>query len=417
MMPSSAETSAPADTDRLREALIHQLRDLDALRSAEVERAFRTVPRHLFIPEATVEDAYQAERAEVTVRDPGGRALSSVSAARIQAFMLEQADVHPGMRVLEIGSGGYNAALIAELVGERGKVVSVDIDSAVVERARNLLDLAGYDLVETRTADGDAGVTELAPFDRIIVTVEAAELAPAWVDQLAKDGRIVVPLRFRGLTRSVAFRRDGELMASRDYEVCGFVSMRGEGAVPQQLVVLRDGPDEAERVGLRGEEGVLLDGPGLRTAFNSPRVEAWSGLTIGPGESYGDLELWLATVLDDHALLAATREARDRGLVASWSAMGVSTLLDGSSFAYLAIRPTTTERTAFEFGAIGHGPRAHQAAEQLAEAIAEWGRDHCGETAEFAAYPAGAEVASGPTTRVLDRPRSRLSISWPGGPS
>ncbi|MGH4017794.1 MAG: hypothetical protein ACRDT0_00835 [Pseudonocardiaceae bacterium] len=62
-----------------------------------------------------------------------------MSAPYIQAMMVEQAGISPGMRILEIGSGGYNAALIAELVGEAGQVTTVDIDPEVVDRARSCL--------------------------------------------------------------------------------------------------------------------------------------------------------------------------------------------------------------------------------------------------------------------------------------
>lgn len=74
----------------------------------------RTVPRHLFAPEADLEKAYNAFNSVVTKRNQHGVAISSVSAPQIQAMMLEQAEISEGMNVLEIGSGGYNAALIAE---------------------------------------------------------------------------------------------------------------------------------------------------------------------------------------------------------------------------------------------------------------------------------------------------------------
>jgi protein-L-isoaspartate(D-aspartate) O-methyltransferase len=110
--------------------------------------------------------------------------------------MLEQADLHPGMRVLEIGSGGYNAALIAELVGTEGAVTTVDIDPDVVDRARRYLEAAGYSQVTVVLADTANGVPERAPFDRIIVTAGVWDLPSAWADQLAVGGRLVVPLRF-----------------------------------------------------------------------------------------------------------------------------------------------------------------------------------------------------------------------------
>lgn len=80
----------------------------------------------------------------ITKRDEHGIPISSVSASQIQAMMLEQARLRPGMRVLEMGSGGYNSALIAELVGDEGEVVTVDIDADVVGRARACRVAAGY---------------------------------------------------------------------------------------------------------------------------------------------------------------------------------------------------------------------------------------------------------------------------------
>jgi protein-L-isoaspartate(D-aspartate) O-methyltransferase len=109
-----------AQADALREAMITELRELKAIRSDPVTDAFRTVPRHLFAPGEPLERVYAADSAVVTKRDKHGVAVSLVSSAHIQTTMLEQVQLEAGMRVLEIGSGGYNAALIAELVGETG---------------------------------------------------------------------------------------------------------------------------------------------------------------------------------------------------------------------------------------------------------------------------------------------------------
>jgi protein-L-isoaspartate(D-aspartate) O-methyltransferase len=152
------ETVMPVQPADLRAGLVAQLRSLGAVRSWAVEQAVLAVPRHVFMPEASLEQAYAAEFSLTTKRDGNGVALSSVSAARIQAFMLEQAGIGPGMRVLEVGSGGYNAALIAELVGPAGRVTTVDIDPEVTSRAAGLLSVAGYGQVLVVTADGAGGV-------------------------------------------------------------------------------------------------------------------------------------------------------------------------------------------------------------------------------------------------------------------
>src|SRR5262249_26268829 len=123
---STADETTHADA--LREAMVGELCELNAVRSGRVTDAFRAVPRHLFAPGEPLEGAYAAKGTLLTKRDARGVAVSTVSAAHIQALMLEQAQVEAGMRVLEIGSGGYNAALLAELVGDAGEVTTVDID-------------------------------------------------------------------------------------------------------------------------------------------------------------------------------------------------------------------------------------------------------------------------------------------------
>ncbi|WP_344679650.1 methyltransferase domain-containing protein [Saccharopolyspora taberi] len=194
-----------AEAAALREAMVAELRKLEVIRSDAVARAVGVVPRHVFAPGEPLKRSYAAKTILQTKRDEHGVPISMISAADIQAMMLEQAQLAPGMRVLEIGSGGYNAPLIAELVGDTGQVTTVDIDSDVIERTRRYLDTAGYNQVQAVVADAAEGVASNAPYDCIIATTSAWDIPPAWTDQLAEGGRLVVPLRMRGLTRSVVF--------------------------------------------------------------------------------------------------------------------------------------------------------------------------------------------------------------------
>jgi protein-L-isoaspartate(D-aspartate) O-methyltransferase len=192
-----------------------------------VEQAMRTVPRHEFVPAASHEDAY-ADIAVITKRASNGAPLSCASVPTVVAMMLDQLQVRPGDRVLEIGAGtGYNA-LLAHLTGPTGHVTTVDIDPEVTAGARQGLDATGHNQAEVITRDGSLGADENAPYDRIIFTVGAWDLTPALWEQLAPGGRLVAPLRWRGQTRSVAFVRDGDALRSDSVELCGFVPMIGQ---------------------------------------------------------------------------------------------------------------------------------------------------------------------------------------------
>ncbi|MGW5677384.1 methyltransferase, FxLD system [Streptomyces sp. NPDC003860] len=413
-LPRATEPAAQpttAEVERLREEMIEKLRELGAVRTAEVEGALRKAPRHVFAPEAPLEKAYAAEYALVTKKDADGVDISSVSAARVQAMMLEQARIRPGDRILEIGSGGQNAAYIAELVGAAGQVTTADIDPDITERAERLLAQAGYERVNVVLADGEGGVPEHAPYDRIVVTVGAWDIPPAWVDQLAEGGRIVVPLRMRGLTRSVAFDRVGDHLVSRDYELCGFVPMQGVGENRMRLSLLHE--PAGEEVALKLDDGRQVDAHLLRDALHQPRTEVWTGVTIGGFEPNDNLDLWLATALDDFTLLSAKPGARTRGIVASVSPIGVATLAVADSFAYRTVRPVDEERTLFEFGVYGHGPHAKAVAERLAEEIRTWDREHRSDRALIEAHPAGTPDELLPAGRVIDKRHTRITVSWP----
>lgn len=178
------------------------------LRSPAVTRAFRTVPRHAFIPEKHRESAY----VDTPIPLPEGQ---TVSAPHMVAMMLEALDVAPGHHVLEVGTGsGYHAALLAELTGPEGRVWSAERIPRLARLARDNLARAGYaDRVHVLVADGTLGVPGAAPFHRIHVAAAGPRVPAALVEQLAPGGTLLVPVGTHGTQDLLRIRKreDGTL--------------------------------------------------------------------------------------------------------------------------------------------------------------------------------------------------------------
>lgn len=226
----------------LNQALVDELKSMGCIQTPRVEAAFQAVLRHRFIPETPLEEVY-SNSVILTKQDQNGQWISSSSQPAIMAIMLEQLDLEPGQKVLEIGAGtGYNAALMAHIVGETGQVVTVDIDDDLVEAAEAHLLGAGFDQVQVVCADGGYGYKDAAPFDRIILTVGASEIAPVWWEQLKPKGRIVLPLMLTGAMKSVAFVKVSDHFSSISLKDCGFMPLRGDFAAmrPNEIQI---GPD------------------------------------------------------------------------------------------------------------------------------------------------------------------------------
>ncbi len=157
--------------------------------------------------------------------------------------MLEMLRTQGGHRVLEVGAGtGYNAALLAQVVGPNGSVTSIDIDPAVTMEAIDNLASSGLAGVSVMTGDGWWGRPGQT-FDRIIATAECWDISPAWVEQLTEGGILVLPLWLRpGLTLAIAFEKTGGFLTSRSVAYCGFMPLRGPHASPPSRALLPAAP-------------------------------------------------------------------------------------------------------------------------------------------------------------------------------
>ncbi|SDF61717.1 protein-L-isoaspartate(D-aspartate) O-methyltransferase [Lentzea fradiae] len=203
------------DAEALRTELADHLRDTGALRDPRWHKAFRTVPRHGFLPHfyrqlhdgdwerVTAEHPdwlrlVYADRVWVTQFDgddtvTGGTPTCSSSMPTIMAIMLEALDVHSGQRVLEIGTGtGYNAALLCHVAGA-ANVTTVDVDPDISRRARERLRHNGFEPF-CGTGDGALGHPARAPYDRVLATCSVATIPPAWLEQCRPGGLVVTTL-------------------------------------------------------------------------------------------------------------------------------------------------------------------------------------------------------------------------------
>ncbi|MGC0208557.1 methyltransferase, FxLD system [Streptomyces sp. XY006] len=411
----------PAEAVRMRQAMAQTVIDGGWAPSESVRDALRSVPRHRFAPEVNLTTAYDGgDRAVITRRDETGTTISSVSAAWLQADMIESLRLRPGAMVFEAGSGGYNAELIAHVAGPGGRVVTVDIDPWVVRRTRAFTTEAGSGRVTVVESDASLGApAHLVPrggFDGSVITYNCWDIAPAWREQLAEGGRLVLPLEMGGYTRAIEFERRGEVLHARHFTYCGFVRDQGQQARAVPVVPLLDGG-----LTLRFDDGAATGTEDLEEALHGPRHEVATGVTMGPKTYFGSLQLYAATTLPTFCRLQAHQ---DTGVTAITKDRDAPAILGTASLAYLTHAQTRhgerPEDKEWEWVVHAFGEQGPQLAEQFAATVRAWDRhiraDDNSEHADpvLTVHPAATPDHLLPAGDVLDKEHSRLVFRWPG---
>ena len=188
------------------------------IKDPRVLDAMRKVPRHRFVEEALVSQAYNDHPLPIGEKQ-------TISQPYMVALMTEALELQGQERVLEIGTGsGYQTAILAELAE---KIYSIERIRTLSVKAQRILDDLGYFNVVLKVGDGSLGLKEEAPFDAIIVTAGSPEVPQPLVDQLAMGGRLVVPVGDRYTQSLMKITRVKEGITKTDLGGCRFVSLLG----------------------------------------------------------------------------------------------------------------------------------------------------------------------------------------------
>jgi len=206
------------DLNLSRERMVKNQLIARGIKDERVLQVMGKIPRHLFIEDALSGEAYNDHPVPIGERQ-------TISQPYIVALMTEALELKGNENALEIGTGsGYQTAILAGLCS---RVYTIERIKSLLGNARKLLSRLGYDNILFKTFDGTLGWKEYAPFDAIMVTAGAPSLTEPLIDQLADDGRMIIPVGDRYSQELIKVIRKGKSLEQESLGGCRFVNLIG----------------------------------------------------------------------------------------------------------------------------------------------------------------------------------------------
>lgn len=206
---------------RKRILMIKELEN-QGIKDKKVLEAMEKIERHEFVPREVEAEAY------INTPLPIGYE-QTISQPYTVAYMLELLELEKGNKVLEIGTGsGYNASLIGEIVGSKGKVYSVEIIPELAKFSKENIRKTGLKNVEIIIGDGGRGYEKGKPYDRIIITAATKEIQPALLKQLREGGILIAPLGERDMQTMTKIKKTKNGIVKKEFGGFLFVPLTGK---------------------------------------------------------------------------------------------------------------------------------------------------------------------------------------------
>ena len=363
----------------LQKELVNLLKSKNSIKSIQIEKAFLSVPRHFFLKGIDIKEVYSDKPIVTKWKSEEGKIpLSSSTQPAAMATMLEQLELKANQIVLEIGAGtGFNAALMAHIVGKKGKVVSVDIDKDICKEAKANLESAGISNVKIICKDGFSGYKQGAPYDRIMLTVSSWDISSEWFNQLKPGGILVLPLITKFDQMTIAFKKMRDHLESVSISSCKFMGFRGRYYRKAKIRKL----GKNEEVILFGNDKLKLDKYYVYEALNKPGMDFPTGVAVTEKELSLGLSPWLEITEANHCMISTTIKFADSAKLPAVPnnrnrdfSSAYPTLINGENICLLIRGPKKNEPELIQLLVRNYG-REENLAKYMVNRIQDWDRE------------------------------------------